>query len=41
MKSLGHPVAPASIVLYSIPIAIITFFITAYYNIRFDKQFEK
>jgi len=41
MKSLGHDVAPASIVLYSIPMAIITFIITAYYNTRFDKQFDK
>lgn len=41
MKALKHPVTPTNIVLYSIPVAIITFVITAYYNMRFDKQFNK
>ncbi|CAJ1191295.1 DUF969 domain-containing protein [Companilactobacillus paralimentarius] len=40
MKSLGYTATPANIVLYSIPMAVITFLITAYYNRRFDKQFE-
>lgn len=40
MKSLGHNVSPANIVLYSIPVAVITFIIVGYYNIRFDKQFN-
>ena len=41
MKSLGHNATPTNIVLYSIPIAIITFFVVGYYNMRFDKQFDK
>jgi len=40
MKSLGHAVEPTSIVLYSIPMAVITFIITAIYNMRFDRQFN-
>ncbi|WEV56477.1 DUF969 domain-containing protein [Ligilactobacillus acidipiscis] len=41
MKSLGHPVSTNGIVLYSIPMAVITFLICVYYNHRFDKQLEK
>ena len=41
MKSLGHPVAPGEIALYSIPVAIIAFALTFYYNTRFDKQLQK
>ncbi len=40
MKSLGHAIEPTSIVLYSIPMAIITLVITSLYNIHFDRQFN-
>ncbi|WP_334331919.1 MULTISPECIES: DUF969 domain-containing protein [unclassified Companilactobacillus] len=41
MKSLGYSATPGNIVLYSIPMAVITFVITAIYNRRFDKQFNE
>ncbi len=36
MKSLGHPVTTNGIVLYSIPVALLTFLLCIIYNHRFD-----
>lgn len=40
MKSLGHSVSPMSIVLYSIPTAVIVYIVAFFYNRHFDKQFD-
>lgn len=40
MDNLKYHVNPITIVMYSAPIAIITFIITAIYNKYFDKKFE-
>lgn len=41
MKSLGYKVDPTGIVLYSIPVAVITLVLVFVYNRLFDRQFTK
>lgn len=41
MKSLGHPVDPAGIVLYTFPVAIISYILCLFYNHSFDQKLMK
>lgn len=38
MKSLGHPVDPSGIVLYTFPVAIISYILCVLYNHVFDQK---
>lgn len=40
MKSLGHPIAPSGVVLYTIPIAIICYVLCLLYNHAFDQKLK-
>lgn len=40
MNNLKHAVTPSQIILYSAPIAIITFIVVGFWNYLFDRKFE-
>ena len=41
MKSLGHPITPSGVVLYTIPVAVICYLLCLFYNHMFDQKIKK
>jgi uncharacterized membrane protein len=41
MKSLGYPITPSGVVLYTIPVAVICYLLCLFYNHMFDQKIKK